>query len=203
MTPRATSCHPLTKAERFCRKFGNFSTNLTLCIECVIRNYVSRVQKHSLPRNCNRLLWKCHQFYDYFLIISSACVFTQQSLLALFVFTQQSYCHGVGIRRTSIIHKVIRKLRVLGNCCMDPVQILWEATYPPYLQIIFSFFQNFKFSQYLFTFINMGPYGSQNCKTLLLPQITPQFSQTSPEFLSLLSSQSHFFRFLKLSDLEF
>ncbi len=51
VTPTATSCHPLTKAERFCRKFGNlFHHNLTLCAECYIRNYVSRVQKHSLPK---------------------------------------------------------------------------------------------------------------------------------------------------------
>ncbi len=33
------SYHPLTKAERFCRKFGNFFRhNLTLCAECFIRN---------------------------------------------------------------------------------------------------------------------------------------------------------------------
>ncbi len=47
----ATSYHPLTKAERFCRKFGNFFNHyLTLCVECFIRNYVPRVQKHSLPK---------------------------------------------------------------------------------------------------------------------------------------------------------
>ncbi len=52
VTPVATSYHALTKAERFCRKFGNFFYHyLTLCVECFIRNYVSRVQKHSLP-NC-------------------------------------------------------------------------------------------------------------------------------------------------------
>ncbi len=50
VTPTATSCHLLMKAERFCRKFGNFfHHNLTLCAECFIRNYVSRVHKHSLP----------------------------------------------------------------------------------------------------------------------------------------------------------
>ncbi len=51
VTPTATSYHPLTKAERFCRKFGNFFHHyLTLCVECFIRNYVSRVQKYSLPK---------------------------------------------------------------------------------------------------------------------------------------------------------
>ncbi len=39
VAPMATSYHPLTKAERFCRKFGNFPTIiLTLCTECLIRN---------------------------------------------------------------------------------------------------------------------------------------------------------------------
>ncbi len=43
----------------------------------------------------------------------------------------------------------------------------------------------------------MGPYGSQNCKTLLLPQIATKSFQTFPEFLSSVSSQSYFFKFLK------
>ncbi len=50
-TDDSDSCHPLTKAERFCRKFGNFFHHyLTLCVEYFVRNYVSRVQKHSLPK---------------------------------------------------------------------------------------------------------------------------------------------------------
>ncbi len=53
------------------------------------------------------------------------------SFLALPVLTQQSYCHGAGVGR----------LRLLRNCCMDPEIVVWEATYPPYLQtIFFSFF---------------------------------------------------------------
>ncbi len=41
VTLTATSCHPLTKAERFCRSFGNFfHHNLTLCAECFIRNLI-------------------------------------------------------------------------------------------------------------------------------------------------------------------
>ena len=35
VAPTATSCHPLTKAERFCRKFGNFSTIIWLCVQNV------------------------------------------------------------------------------------------------------------------------------------------------------------------------
>ncbi len=55
---------------------------------------------------------------------------------------QQSYCRGAGavFRRTS-------------------GQILWETTYPPYLQTFFFFFQNFHFSNnydFFFVFVNMG-----------------------------------------------
>ncbi len=35
VTPTAISCHPLTKAERFCRKFGNFATIMWLCAQNV------------------------------------------------------------------------------------------------------------------------------------------------------------------------
>ncbi len=38
VTPTATSYHLLTKAERFCQKFGNFFHHyLTLCVECFVR----------------------------------------------------------------------------------------------------------------------------------------------------------------------
>ncbi len=63
---------------------------------------------------------------------------------------------------------------------MDPGQILWKATYPPYLQKFF-FFRNFHFSNFYkifcfqffkflrnFCFGNMGPYGSIYFKMLLL-----------------------------------
>ncbi len=35
VTPTATSCHPLTKAEWFCQKFGNFSTIIWLYVQNV------------------------------------------------------------------------------------------------------------------------------------------------------------------------
>ncbi len=37
---------------------------------------------------------------------------------------------------------------------------------------------------FFFVFLNMGPYGSQNFKTLLLPQISFESSQTFSEFSS-------------------
>ena len=39
VTPTATSYHPLTKADRCCRKFGNSFHHNFLCTECLIRNY--------------------------------------------------------------------------------------------------------------------------------------------------------------------
>ncbi len=56
-------------------------------------------------------------------------------LLDLLVFTQQSYCHGTGVCRPSVVCKLMFPI----NCRMDPGQILWGAPYPPYLQIIFFF----------------------------------------------------------------
>ena len=61
-----------------------------------------------LAVKCPREIWS-HLVYFWF--------------LAPLVFTQHSYCHGAGVRRPF----VIRKLRFLGNGCMDPDQILWEA----------------------------------------------------------------------------
>ncbi len=57
----------------------------------------------------------------------------------------------------------------------------------------------FDFSGILFVFINMGPYGSQNFKTLLLLQITFESFHPFPEFSSQLSSQVLFWIFEILS----
>ncbi len=63
---------------------------------------------------------------------------------------QQSYCHGAVVRRPSSVVRPssVRKLKFLRNRCMDSDQILWEATYLPYPQTIFLFFQNFQFSNF-------------------------------------------------------
>ncbi len=42
---------------------------------------------------------------------------------------------------------------------------------------------------FLFVFVNMGPYGNKNLKTLLLLQITAKSFETCPEFSSQWSSQ--------------
>ncbi len=54
------------------------------------------------------------------------------------------------LRRPSSVRLSVSKLKLLRNCCMDPDQILWEATYPPYLTIYTVFFFFFKFSIFKF-----------------------------------------------------
>ena len=54
------------------------------------------------------------------------------------------------------------------------------------------------FRIFFFVFVNMGPYGSQNFKRLLLPQITFESFQTFSEFSSERSSQKYCFGFLSL-----
>ncbi len=53
------------------------------------------------------------------------------------------------------------------------------------------------FLRIFFVFVNMGPYGSQNVQTLLLPQIAFESFQPFPEFSSQLSSQKYSLGFLK------
>ena len=48
---------------------------------------------------------------------------------------------------------------------------------------LFDFFK-------IFFFVNMGRYGSENFKTLLLLQIAAESFQTTPEFSSQWSSQN-------------
>ncbi len=99
----------------------------------------------------------------------------------LLVFTQQSCCRGAGIRHPS----VVRKLRKL------PIQYIFR----PFFFFIF-FFKILSvqiFVIYFFVFVNMRSYGSQNCKTLLLSQKLPGFSQNFSIFCR--QSKLHFWIF--------
>ncbi len=56
LTPTATSYHPLTKAEIFCRKFGNFFHHyLSLCVGCFIRNLLLSGLSWDLSIPCKTL----------------------------------------------------------------------------------------------------------------------------------------------------
>ncbi len=61
----------------------------------------------------------------------------------------------------------------------------------------------FDISGILFVFFNMGPHGSQNFKTLLLPQISFDSFQTFSEISSQWSSQKYCFGFLKFGVFDF
>ena len=50
---------------------------------------------------------------------------------------------------------------------------------------------------FVFQFVNMGPYRRKKFKTLLLPQVTFEFCQTSPEFSPPWSLQKYSVGFLK------
>ena len=54
-----------------------------------------------------------------------------------------------------------------------------------------------------FVFVNMGPYGSQNFKTPLLPQITFEYFRTFSDFFYQWSSQKYCFEFLKFRVFDF
>ncbi len=69
---------------------------------------------------------------------------------------------------------------------MGEFKMLVVASPGPYARNFFFFFFEFKRKKKIFVniVINIGPYGSQNVKTLLLPQIEPESFETSPEFSS-------------------
>ena len=66
-------------------------------------------------------------------------------------------------------------------------------------KLLFWIFEilRFWFFTIFFVFFNMGPYGSQNFKMLLLPQVTCQCFQFFSEVYSEWSWQKYCFRFLK------
>ena len=90
---------------------------------------------------------------------------------------------------------------------MDPDQILWKATYPPYLRTVFFsfFYQNFWFSHFydfffffFCVFVNMEPYGSQNFKSLRLPQFRFDFTQTLNSHMIVMGEYSLLITFLAI-----
>ncbi len=66
----------------------------------------------------------------------------------------------------------------------DFFQILVVASSGLYAGTFFETIFFFDFLRIFFVFVNMGPYGSENFKTLLLLQIAAESSQTFPEFSS-------------------
>ena len=135
----------------------------------------SNFTKASLHSYLYRLFFNVFSIlnFGFFVNCYNSAVYGREKVETIFSsarLCQQSYCRGAGVRRPPV-----RKLRFLGNRCMDPGQSLWVAPSPPYLHTIFFFFQNFHFFFQIFTifvFVNMGPYGSKPFKTLLVLQFS-------------------------------
>ncbi len=87
------------------------------------------------------------------------------------------------VRRPSV-----RGIDYLWTLCMDFFQILVVASPGLYAQTFFFIFQkkkkNWNFLRIFFILVNVGPYGSENFKTLLLLQIAAESFQTFPDFSS-------------------
>ena len=67
-------------------------------------------------------------------------------LATLDFVSRATVMEGAGVRRPSVRPSSVRKLKFLGNLCMDRGQILWVAPSPPYFQtIFFCFFIIFNF----------------------------------------------------------
>ncbi len=125
--------------------------------------------------------------------------------LVLLVFTQESYCHGARVRRPSVRTSSVNSSGFSETTAWIHTKLYGKLAIH-HLRAMFSFFQNFKFSNFnnlVFVFVNMGLYGCQHCRRPHLPQITPEFFQTSLEFLSPISSQSYFSDFGNFDMLNF
>ncbi len=87
-------------------------------------------------------------------------------------------------RNSSVIRPSVCGIDYLWSYCMNWFQISVVASPGPYAQMLFEFWKKnfFDILGIFFVFVNMGPYGSQNFKTLLLPQIAIEYFETSFEF---------------------
>ncbi len=117
--------------------------------------------------------------------------------LALLVFTRQC--------RTVVRPSVGPLTRVVRNRFADPGQLLWEATYPPYIQIFFQHFKFHIFMIFCFILLSIGPMRAKLSKHYSSNKLfaTGFFFQNYPDFFSEMSSQSYFLRVLKCSYFEF
>ncbi len=74
------------------------------------------------------------------------------------------------VRRPSVVRPSVCGIDCLWTLCTDFFQILVVASPGPYAQTFFHFWKKkiLNFLRIIFIFVNMGPYGSENFKTLLL-----------------------------------
>ncbi len=116
-------------------------------------------------------------------------------------------------RNSSVVRPSVYCVDYLGTLCTDFFQILVVASPGPYAQTFFILFflfvclfvclflllfffccccfffifendKKLNFLRIFFVFVNMGPYGSENFKTLLLLPLAAKSLETFPEFSS-------------------
>ncbi len=115
----------------------------------------------------------CGQLHIHY--ISRPC-FSFRKIFNFHIFSsawlrQQSSWYGV-----FVIHHLASMSQSSRSYWADSFQISVVASPRPYRQTFFEFFP------FCVNHVNMGPYGSQNFKRLLLPQITFESFQTFSEF---------------------
>ncbi len=105
-----------------------FYKTLTSLYTVVIKGHVRFLQL---------LKWRCHTSFLALLDFVRATVMAQASVVRPDVRASSV--------RPSVVRPSVHKLKFIRNRCMNQDQILWEATYPPYLQIMFCVFKIFDF----------------------------------------------------------
>ncbi len=117
------------------------------------------------------------------LLSNSSCGFPWAICPNVFFFLKKkNFCDLLGIFFWLWCRNLI-VIWILSN-------IFWNFFSVVLTKVLFWIFEilSFWFFRILFVFVNMGPYGSQNFKMLLLPQITFESFQTFSEFSSQRSS---------------
>ncbi len=90
---------------------------------------------------------------------------------------QQSYCHGAGVSRPPVVHPLTR----ISQKPLHGSRPNYAESYQISPDSFFFFFKIFDFqifTIFFFFFVNMGLYGNQIFKTLLLPQFQSDVNQT-------------------------
>ena len=116
--------------------------------------YVCQIRLSFTP---SRLQW----YVDFWILDFQLCLTLSAELLS-----------GAGVRRLSV-----RKLRFLGNCCLDPDEFLWAARRIHRISTHFFFFFNFQFSNFFSFSLTWDPIWDQKFQNATPP---PIFIQPEP-----------------------
>ena len=168
-----------------CPASGVWCLYLNLCRNIIsgpIKCIPFKFQLQELNQGRKRHFWKTKHVFWFFLWIF-------QLLLTLYHMGAKTS------KRYSSLKSLLNLFKLVLNFLLSG----------PHNSTFFDFwnFEFLIFHDLFFVFHNMGPYGSQNFKTLLLPQITFEFFVTCPEFSSQWYWQKYFFGILKFRIYDF